>query len=312
MIAAAARHAASTDGNAARATTMWSGNRMEAQRQLGDHAERALGADEEIRQVVAGRRLRRTRAGTDDAAVGEHDLEREHVRAHAAVAHGRRAARVRRGHPAERRVGARVDGEEQAVRPGGGLELRARHARLDGHGQILRTQRDDRVHPRQVEADPAVERNHVALEARAGAERDDGHAVLGRHRRARRRPPRSTRGRRRCRAAAAGDTRGRPSAGRAPSRRRSRAARRERSGGAARGDRRRRPRGKRTSASDDEAGCARAGPPRAREAFGAARGSTASRSAAAASSSMPSPWPTRIRAGSTVSSERGGVSRSSG
>ena len=152
------------------------GDRMQPQRQLGDHAERPLRADEEIRQVVAGRRLHGARAGADDAPVREHDLELEHVRAHAAVAHGRRAARVRRRHPAERRVGAGVDREPEPVRAGRRLELRARHARLDGRGQVVGPQRDDRVHARQVEADPAVERDHVALEARARAERHDGHA----------------------------------------------------------------------------------------------------------------------------------------
>ena len=107
-------------------------NRMQPQRQLGDHAERPFRADDEIRQVVAGRRLDRARARADDAAVGEHDLELEHVRAHAAVPHGRRAARIRRRHAAERRVRARVDREPEAVRAGRRVELRARHAGLHG------------------------------------------------------------------------------------------------------------------------------------------------------------------------------------
>ena len=99
------------------------GDGVQAQRQLGDDAERALGADEEVREAVPGRRLYGPRAGADDPPVGEHDLELEHVRAHAAVAHGRRPARVRRRHPSERRVGARIDGEEEPVRPGRRLEL---------------------------------------------------------------------------------------------------------------------------------------------------------------------------------------------
>ena len=98
------------------------------------------------------------------------------MRAHAAVAHRRRAARVRRRHAAERRVGARVDREPEPVRPRGRLELRPRHAGLDGRREVVGAQRDDRVHPRQVEADAAVQRDHVAFEARAGAERHDGHA----------------------------------------------------------------------------------------------------------------------------------------
>ena len=100
------------------------GDRVQPQGQLGDHAERALGADEELREVVAGRRLDGAAAGPDDAAAREHDLEREHVGAHAAVADGRRPARVRPRHAAERRVRARVDREEEPVRPRRLLELR--------------------------------------------------------------------------------------------------------------------------------------------------------------------------------------------
>ena len=92
------------------------GDAPQAHRQLGDHAERPLAADEERPQVVAGGALDRPRPRPDDAAVGEHDLEREHVRAHRAVADGRRPRRVRRRHPAERRVRARVDGEPEPVR----------------------------------------------------------------------------------------------------------------------------------------------------------------------------------------------------
>ena len=44
---------------------------VEPELDLGDDAERALGADEEPGQVVAGRRLARPAAGADDPAVGE-------------------------------------------------------------------------------------------------------------------------------------------------------------------------------------------------------------------------------------------------
>ena len=39
----------------------WPRDRDQAQRDLGDDAERALGADEQAREVVAGRRLARAR-----------------------------------------------------------------------------------------------------------------------------------------------------------------------------------------------------------------------------------------------------------
>ena len=44
------------------------GHAVEAQLDLGDDAERALGADEQPREVVAGARLARAPAGADDPA----------------------------------------------------------------------------------------------------------------------------------------------------------------------------------------------------------------------------------------------------
>ena len=128
------------------------GDRVQPQGQLGDRAERALGADEEVREVVAGRRLDGAAARPDDAAVGEHDLEREHVGAHAAVADGRRPARVRPRHAAEGRVRARVDREEEPVRPRRLLELRARDAGLHRGGEVVGADREDAVHAREIEA----------------------------------------------------------------------------------------------------------------------------------------------------------------
>ena len=149
---------------------------------LGDHRQRPLGADEQARQVVAGRGLRRAAPRPDDRPVREHRLEREHVGAHLPVADRRRPGRVRRGHAAERRVGARIDREEEPVLPRRPFELRPRHPRLDGRGQVAGRDLDDPVHAREVEADAAARRNHVAFEARAGAERRHGHLALVRQR----------------------------------------------------------------------------------------------------------------------------------
>ena len=95
---------------------------VQPQGQLGDHAERALGADEEVREVVPGRGLDGPGARANHRAVGEDDLEREHVLAHRAVTDRRRAARVRGGHASERRIGAGIDGEVEAVLAGRGVE----------------------------------------------------------------------------------------------------------------------------------------------------------------------------------------------
>ena len=107
-------HAASTS-EAIRSATACSGIGCRRTRQLRDHRQCPLRADEEPGQVVAGRGLARAAAGADDAAVREHRLEREHVRAHLPVAHRGRARRIRRRHPAERRIGPRIDREEEAV-----------------------------------------------------------------------------------------------------------------------------------------------------------------------------------------------------
>ena len=155
---------------------------VEADAHLGDHRERPLGPDEQAREVVAGGRLPRPAARPDDRPVGEHRLEREDVGAHLPVADRRRPGRVRRGHAAERRVRAGIDREEEPVLAGRALERRPRHARLDGRAEIVRGDLDDPVQPREIEADAAAGRDHVALEARAGAERRHRHAALARDR----------------------------------------------------------------------------------------------------------------------------------
>ena len=106
------------------------GDPVQTQRELRDHRQRALRADQQARQVVARGRLRRPAAGADHAPVREHGLEREHVRAHLPVPHRRRARGVRRRHSAERRVGTRVDGEEKAVLPGCPLDWVSRYMPL--------------------------------------------------------------------------------------------------------------------------------------------------------------------------------------
>ncbi len=152
------------------------GHAVQAQLDLGDDAERALGADVEPGEVVAGARFARAAAGADDPAVGRDDGEPEHVLAHRAVANGVGARRARRGHAADRRVGAGIDREEQARALELGVELLAQHARLHAAVEVLGVDLEHAVHLRQVDAHAAVERGDVALERRADAERDDRHA----------------------------------------------------------------------------------------------------------------------------------------
>jgi hypothetical protein len=148
---------------------------------LGDDAERAFGADEEPRQVVAGARFARTAAGAHDAAIRRHDGQPEHVLAHGAVAHRVRARGARRRHAADRRVRPGVDREEEARSLELRVQLLARHAGLDPAIEILRAHLQHAAHLRKVEAYAAVERRHVTLERRADAERDHRNARLVAH-----------------------------------------------------------------------------------------------------------------------------------
>ena len=151
---------------------------MESHRHLGDHGQRSLRAHKEAGEVVTRRCLRRSRAGANDASVGEDCLERQHVGTCLSVPHSGRTRGIRRCHPSERRISARVDGEEEAVLADGSLERESRHSGLHGRGEVLRRDVEDAVESREVEADTAMDGNHVALEARSHAERRHGDTVL--------------------------------------------------------------------------------------------------------------------------------------
>ncbi len=110
--------------------------------------------------------------GPQHLAAAVHDGQREHVLAHRPVPHGHRPGRAGRDHPADRRVGARIDREEDALGTQAGVERATRDAGADGHVEIVERRPPDRVHLAHVDADPAGERRHVSLERGAGAERD--------------------------------------------------------------------------------------------------------------------------------------------
>ena len=68
--------------------------------------------------------------------------------AHRAVADGVRAAGPRRGHPADRRVGAGVDREKQSLPLELFVEPVAGHAGLDRDVEILGADGEDAIEPR--------------------------------------------------------------------------------------------------------------------------------------------------------------------
>ena len=115
----------------------------------------------------------------DDAAVGKHHGQAEHVLAHRPVANGGRARGARRGHAADRRVGAGIDRKHQAGVLQVRIELEPRQAGLDRNVEILGAEPQHPRHARQIDRDAAVDGVDVAFERAAHAERHDRHAVLG-------------------------------------------------------------------------------------------------------------------------------------
>ena len=155
------------------------GDAVQLQRELGDDAERSLRADEETGEIVAARRFPGAISVLSSAPSAITALRLKHIIAHGAVAHGIGAGGAGRRHTAEARVGAWVDGEEQAEVAQMIVERFARDAGLDHAVEILRMHGEDAVHARKVERDAAEGRVDVAFERCASAEGDHRHARLG-------------------------------------------------------------------------------------------------------------------------------------
>ena len=152
---------------------------VDAQGRRADEAERALGADHQPREVISGRGLAGPRMRAQHLAAGVDHGQPQDVLAHRPVAHGRRAGRAGGDHPADRRVGAGIDGEEHALGAQPGIERPARHPGLDGDVEIIDRRPADRVHLAHVDGDPAAEGGDVALQRGSGAERDERQPVCG-------------------------------------------------------------------------------------------------------------------------------------
>mmetsp|Transcript_38044 Transcript_38044/g.122142 ORF Transcript_38044/g.122142 Transcript_38044/m.122142 type:complete len:362 (+) Transcript_38044:468-1553(+) len=136
---------------------------------LGQNAQRALRADEEADQVVAGAGFSELAPAVGDAAVGEDDLEPRDVLAHRADRHRPGSRRAAGRHATQRGVGAGVDGELQAGTPQTPIQRPPRHPRLAGRGLVLDALVDDPRHLRaEVHADAALGRLDVALQRRPG------------------------------------------------------------------------------------------------------------------------------------------------
>ena len=121
--------------------------------------QRPLGADEQLRQVVAAGALDELPAGAQHRAVGEHDFESQHVVAGHPVADGTHAAGVGGDVAPERAAllarGHRVD---EPKRRQLGVQLVQRHARLDHGDLVLGVDLADPPHAVEGQQDPVGHR----------------------------------------------------------------------------------------------------------------------------------------------------------
>ena len=168
------------------------GQRHELQRRPRDHAERALRADEQLRELRPDRVARDARRLHQPARRRRH-AQRQHEVLDLAVAGREHARAARRDVAADRRPLDRR-GVVRQHQPAGvelGLELAAVLAGLDGDGHRDLVDLDHLVERAEVDHDAAVDGKRAALRARAAAPRHHRDAVLVRDREhGRRRPPR--------------------------------------------------------------------------------------------------------------------------
>ena len=146
---------------------------------LGHDRERSLRTDDELGQVVSGRRLHELPAGADHVAVREHGLETEHLVAGDAVLHRAHPARVRRDVAAERgAVLARAHRVDETERRQRGVELIEADAGLDDGDVVVGVDLDDLVHALEREHDAVGARRAGAGQSGARAPRRDRHPQL--------------------------------------------------------------------------------------------------------------------------------------
>src|SRR5712692_7190261 len=159
------------------------GQGKELQDRRCDYAERSLGTDEKLLQVIAGVVLAQTAQAVPHLPRGQHDLESQHELASIAIAQHRGADRVVGQIAAD--FAASLGGEAQWKQPAGlfgGLLQVGQHAPgLHRHGVVSRIDRADPVHARKIEDDlrTACIRRRGAAKACVSALWDDRHARFG-------------------------------------------------------------------------------------------------------------------------------------
>ncbi len=141
--------------------------REESEHDAGDHAQRALGADEKLPQVVARIVLDHLAHRVDDRAIGQHRLDAEHEIARHAEAQHTIAARVGREVAADlaRAATAKVQRKEQIRRIGGLLHGLHHDAGFDSDRSGRDVQLLDGAHALERQHDTGTQRNTAARKA---------------------------------------------------------------------------------------------------------------------------------------------------
>ena len=159
----------------------WDGHELEPQ--TGDHAERALSTDDQLRQLQPGGRLfgaRADRAGLDHLSVRQHHFEAQDPGAGWPVLDGAHPVRVGRGHAANcgHATRAGIRREQQAMRRQRGVQLGVHDARLAEDLHVGDVDFQHAVHRVQRQHDAATQGDRARGLASGGAARRDGDAVL--------------------------------------------------------------------------------------------------------------------------------------
>lgn len=145
------------------------GPRGDLQRSFRDESQRALAADEDLGQVVAGAALPRPLPGLDHRAIRKHHREAQHPLSHGAVPICVGPAAPRADHATYHGPGAGIGREEEVVLLQLGVQHLPPYSRLHHDVHILLVQLEDLVHVRKVNADPAARGSEVAFQARSPA-----------------------------------------------------------------------------------------------------------------------------------------------
>ena len=178
MIAVTACAAVLTSAKNAAAVAVRTGRGMQPHGRADDDPEGALGAGEQPDEVVAGDALDGVAADVHEGAVGEDDIEREHVIAGHTVLRAAQTSGVGGDVAADRRDADApgIGRVHEAVSGCRGIELRGDHTRLHPRELLVRIEVEDPVEAGEVEDDGAFEPDSGPGEPGSRAPGDDGGA----------------------------------------------------------------------------------------------------------------------------------------